>query len=386
MSDGADGADAPDAADYGGDYGGGYAAGGYADGMGEGHGDGDHSHGDGSMLFLKDAPRGWLVAGIDPGLTYPKETYGHALAFGHSYGVEKVAPKGTSSTALMAHAIALDVAKKNGGVDSLAPYDMGYLWQHPAFSGITPPEKGHDKGRRLNLPGIGRSNTIIEVLAWPHGVCTPQDEWRRVAERLGLSRLDLRRELQLADINKTEYTLLSNSPFGDPKNVANRSNGWHRNADGKTHFWREFYQLKECGRTGWPWNRPAQDDLYGTFLAVFGVTYTYERTKDCETRIAFAVYSLPYNEHGHWTYKWAQIRKHRETAEASAKAMQRYLHLHQAPCTAISERMAIRLEDLEPAVPNVVPVPRKPVSGMPLPPSLPTRLPQPEGPDVEDKK
>lgn len=383
MSEGSDG-HGSDA----GEFGGGAEHGGHGHGHGHGSsgGDADTGAGDGLYRLITDAPRGWLAFGIEPGFAYKSETFAHAQAYGYAYGVKKVVPKGTSLTAVMSEVVALEAAREIGGVTELAVYKTGFLWEHPAFRGITPPAEGQPQGRLLNLPGVARSNTTVEVLAWPHNACTPMDEVRRIMERLGLTRVDLRQSSQLAEIDKRDYTgILSNNPFGDPKNKANKPNGWFREATGETHIWREFYQVKGCGSTGWPWSRPSEDDLYGTFLCVFGVTYKYAGTNDYETRIAFAVYSSRYCERGQWTGKWNQIKQHREAAERAAKAIATYLARYPAPCAGVEERKRKRLEDLEPVVPAVVAPPRIDLTRIleAPPPSLPRRAIEPEGEDPE---
>ncbi len=331
---------------------------------------GELNSGDGLFRLVADAPRGFLPASIDPGLTYPKETLGHALAYGHG-GVKKLCPKGTILTANMADVIALQAARQIGEVDELAPYKTGFLWQHPVFDGIARPAETEDHGRCFNLPGIARNNTTVEVLAWPHAECKPMEETRRIMANAGLTRLDLRQSSQLADIEKRDRTaVLSNQPFGDPKNISNRPNGWFRGVEGETHLWREFYQVKECARVGWWGSTPTDRDCYGTFLCVFGVTYKYGRCEDYETRVAFAVWSVPYSRQGQWTYKWEQIKAHREVAENAAKSMSWFFKRFPGLTASVNQRKRIRLEEMEPPVPPVVIIPRIPPIEEGPPPAL----------------
>lgn len=344
----------------------------------------------GGLGYLIDrAPTTWLPVGIDNGLKYVAETYGHARTFGANYSVDKCVPRGTALNARMAEVVALEAARSVGGVNELSNYKTGYLFEHPTFTTFGVPAEGSDPGRRVNLPGIARNTTIIELLVWPHGQCNPKEKLREVLARLGLSRLDLRMAFSLPDIEKpAERRIYSANPFAAVDDGLNPPNGWFRPPTGDrpvgiTSLWREFYQVKGCFASLF---NPKDKDLYGTFIAVFGCTWFFEKSGDYETRIAFAVYSAPYVPQQHQTWKWNIIRDHRIVAEKAAKEMVSFISGFPAKAESIETRRKLRLELTEP----VVPAPRDPfdVPPTPLPvvPPVPSEVGDPAGPEEDEKR
>lgn len=333
------------------------------------------------------APVTWLPVGIDAGFKYFKETYGHAQVFGYRLGAERSVPGGTKLDARMAEVIALEAGRKYGGADALSPYKRGYLYEHPSIS-RPEPDEGCDRGRRLHLPGIARSLTTVELLVWPHAACNAKKELRHVLAQLGLVRLDLRMSSSLPDIDRQpEPVLLSANPFATVQDCMNPPNGWFRKQKGDvptgtTLLWREFYQLKnrfQAWRTG-------DKDLHGTFLAVFGATWFFEKSADYETRIAFSVYGLPYMPNGHETWKWEIIKAHREAAEKAAGTMYQFISGFPVSAAAIRTRQNVPLDMLVPEKPilrdpfNVGPTP------VPLMPLCFGRAWDPEGPEADEKE
>lgn len=350
-------------------------------------GDADSAGGEGKFAVSGDSPKGWLPAGIDAGLHYVKESYGNARTHGHPGGVDAAVPKGTLLTALMSEVVARQAAASYGHGKEFCVYDQRRLWEHPAFVGMRRPEPEQAAGRMVNMPGVVRNLTTVEVLAWPHAECKPLEQVRHVMAGLGLTRVDLRQSSQQVDMEKLELSILSNNPFGDPNSKVNKPNGWYRNAAGRTHMFREYYQLKGSAGCGWPWRKKLEDDILGTFLCVFGVTYRYEHkgAVDFETRIAFAVYSTAYNSQGQYTFRWAQIKQHREAAEQAAKSLWFYLGRFPALSVAVGVRKGIPLIDTVPDSPKKVKLAVPPASvARVLPPVVPKGPLVPEADEPEE--
>jgi hypothetical protein len=351
-----------DGGSHGGGFGGhgvfgGHGHGGHVGHVGPGgvHGQlGHDAHQGGGQGFLIDAaPTTWLPVGIDPGWKYVAETYAHARTFGYAVGVDSCVPRGTPITAKMAEVIALEAAKKYGGVQALSPYKTGLLYEHPSFSALAAPAEGAPQGRFVNMPGIARSLHTIELLAWPHRACNVKDKVAEVLTSLGLARLDLRRTSSLPDIEKpTEEKLLSANPFAGVNDGLNPANGWFRSHSGdvpkgKTTIWRRFWQVKGCFDGIF---QPKDKDLSGTFIVEFGCTWYFAKTGDYETRVAFSIYGAPYVPAQHQTWKWNLIKKHREAAEKAAKTVFSFIDGLPKPTEAIRERQRINLEMMEPEV------------------------------------
>jgi hypothetical protein len=350
----------------------------------------DATSGDGRGIGMDHAPVNLLPVGIDAGLKYVKETYAHARTFGHQMGVDKCVPRGTNISAIMADVVALEAAKKWGGASAVQLYDSGYIFEHPAFVGtVCEPGEGSDRGRKVNKPGIARSATTVELLVWPHGRCDAKGELRNVMARLGLVRLDLRQSSSLPDIDKIEHKLMSANPFAAVDDGLNPANGWFRSGNdnrspkGTTTLWREFYQVRGCDILSL-FRKPSDRDVEGTFLAVFGATWYFESSNDYETRIAFAVYSLPYVSTGHGTHKWEMIRNHREAAEKAAAKMVSFISGFSAPRSSIEKRRRVRLEMTEP----LAPVPPDPFKVVAPPVVLPPAGARPgftPGPEADER-
>lgn len=405
MSDG-DGSDAGEIGGHGGDHHGGDHHG-WGDHFGDHHGHGHHGgHGwgfasvgddadmpDGRARLISAAPRGWLPRGIDAGLAYTRETFLDAKTFsGDKAGILKCVPAGTRDMESMATVVALDVARKFGA-DKLSGYTAGYLWEHPTFSarGLQARGEDEDRGRLVNLGGIVRSNTTVELLAWPHDQCDWRTELRRHFKREGLVRLDLRQSSSLPDIDRIERRLLSADPFGNADDGVNPPNGWFRPVKGETHLVREFYQVRGCLSTlfGGGSNR----DEEGTFLAVFGATWKFDHGNGCadyETRIAFAVFGNFYSAKGRQTYKWQKIRKHREAAEKAAAAMLGYLRRFAPAATAVDRRLAVNLAETAPVPPAArLEAPRVRLDTLPLtpiPPATGRGAGDPAGPEADERR
>jgi hypothetical protein len=257
----------------------------------------------------------------------------------------------------LALAIAIDLAVAHGG--QLHGFHSGSLSQVPGMSSY--PHGGQhnaNNSRQFNLPGIARDKYAIEVLVWPHGKCEPQYEIRKLATRAGMKRIHPRNDGN-ADIDRIKLQILANTPFGDDDDPVNRPNGWYREAKGQTHVWREYFQLQPCnfgslqkllGNPNWdPWR---------TYLVVSGVTWTYKHAdgvEDCETRVAFSIWSKGLVISGQWDWRWDEIKDHRECAEKLAAGLLRYLNRFPAPAAAIEVRNSKQPEDYEPDVPPAAP-------------------------------
>src|SRR5262249_13555206 len=127
----------------------------------------------------------------------------------------------------------------------------------------------------------------------------------------------------------------------DPTNMPN---GWFKDAAGRTHLWQEVWCIKPPFRLFGIGANEVEDRR--TYITVAGVTYMYEQTGDCETRISFSVCTTPYCKGGQWKYRWDQVRQNRDLCEHLAQAMLRFLEQHPAQASSIAKRRELKPEDL----------------------------------------
>lgn len=217
-----------------------------------------------------------------------------------------------------------------------------------------------DPGRELNLPGIARSATTVEVLYWPHGRCEPRREIQQLAASVGLERYSRPAHHPLwEETLKTRPRILTGFPLGTPEERHKLPNGWYRDekgtpVTGTTHSWLEFYRIRptpssvrELQRAFYVFTAP--EDVHRTFLVVTGATWHYHHKEpywlcdDYETRVVFSIYSGILGDGAGYTYRWDQIRQHRQAACHLAKLLHDYLKAHPPSPSSVQFR-----RDLDP--------------------------------------
>jgi hypothetical protein len=290
-------------------------------------------------------PHGVLAMGIG-GLSYAATTHSlvgsHVTAAAHAHSVSDY----------LALAIAMEIAGLHGHSGALSGFRSGHCQSHPLLQTVRSgsQQRASDAGRLVNFPGISRTKTTIEVLQWPHGKCDARAKFIELAKAHGMFELAPSTQYMEATNKPNINGILDNQPFvaiSDPKSKPdpnNMPNGWFRKANGRTHVWQEFWCIKPPFRLLGIGANEVEDRR--TYLAVTGVTYMYEQTGDCETRISFSICTTPYCKGGQWKYRWDQVRKNRDLAEHLAKAMLSFLEQHPASATAIAKRQALTPEEL----------------------------------------
>lgn len=324
---------------HGGEIGHGQSHGGHGPGY---HGDtfGDSNHGG-------HTAHGMLPGGVTGGGGYTAEFVSHD-AHGHlhvPHAHEHAGHYGQHSIAQTeAHMLALQIAMQHG-CHNFGGFRSGHLHSMPMFHGRAGNTDSHDMQRMINIPGIARDDTTVEVLYWPHRKCDPKNKVREMAKCMGLTRIKPYAN-NMSERDETKTSILSNTPFGNATDRKNPPNGWYRNVTGKTHLWQEFYQFQPC-KLPWPLNsifgRP-RFETWRTFLIVFGATWEFAETGDFETRVAFTVFSLAEGD----SFRWDQIRSHRVAAEKLSGALFKYMEAHPATAESIAAREAMEPEWLIP--------------------------------------
>src|SRR5262245_26975628 len=269
---------------------------------------------------------GGLIAGLSAGMGYA----GHNLSLADA----------------IAASIAIQLAVEHGASLQLQGHQSGYLQDVPALREGPPhapdgPYRWEDAGRVLQLPGIARDATTVDVLCWPHGHPV-QWPWRRIRARAEVEHLERYRPniVELVEYERVEARLLDCGLFGDP---AAQPNGWYRGAVGTTYVWRDFFRI----RPRQPLFGKAKESYenHRTFLVATGAMWHYSHvsvTGDWETRVAFSVYSLPFVDAARqWAYRWDQIKQYRAIAEGLAAALRRELEAIPPSPLAIQERRSM---------------------------------------------
>ena len=226
--------------------------------------------------------------------------------------------------------------------------------QVPGFAAPDGPTPYTGSPRDLNLPGIARSATTVEMLYWPHSHCEPRNELSQRASAAGLEHYRPIYHSDWNDVVKTEPRILSGFPVGTAKENRELPNGWYRGVRGTTHYWREFYRLRP--KRGFFTQKPETYKEHRTFLVVIGATWHYHHASpswlndDYETRVAFCVYSQPSGDGAGYSYDIDQIQKHRQAAERVAQQLHDYLAAHPPSSASAQFRRSMDPTLLHPSV------------------------------------
>lgn len=312
--------------------------------------DSDVSHG--TAEHSVDQPFGDLLGGLETGLGFVCDPH----EGGTTVGVDSLGHN-NSLAELTATAIAVELALSHGGTNELSGFSVGHMHDVPALQGVCHEGHGNDEGRLLNLPGVARTRTNIEVLAWPHGKLDVQAQVIKLAEQAGLTRIKVAATHNMKDIDRTTKRLLSNAPFTDPDHRVNKPNGWYRAATGQTQLFRQYWQLQP---TVWPWPlsmflNDTTFEKWRTFLVITGAMWHYDQPDDYETRVSFSVYTLPFAERGAWTFRFDHMKTHRDAAERIAKRLLPFLNAQAPGARSLDVRGKLQPRDGEPERPVVLP-------------------------------